>query len=234
MEKNDVLSRRDFLRNAVMLAGAGVTAPLWAAMKYDKNAVLRYFRESAAATDARVKAGIEANRKGDVMLLFTDAQGRPCENVHVKVRQTRHDFKYGANLFGLSETKNGAEHAAAYRERFAAAFNFATLPFYWQANEPEPGKYRFAKDSPYMYRRPPIDMCLEFCEANGIEPKAHCLNYMTPGEFPKWWKKSDVKHEKELLEKRFRVLAERQFHVGNVASVQAEVICFEERNCRSG
>ena len=170
MEKNDVLSRRDFLRNAVMLAGAGVTAPLWAAMKYDKNAVLRYFRES----------GIEANRKGDVALVFTDAQGRPCENVHVKVRQTRHDFKYGANLFGLSETKNGAEHAAAYRERFAAAFNFATLPFYWQANEPEPGKYRFAKDSPYMYRRPPIDMCLEFCEANGIEPKAHCLNYMTP------------------------------------------------------
>ena len=83
------------------------------------------------------------------------------------------------------------------------------MPFYWQANEPEPGKYRFAKDSPYMYRRPPIDMCLEFCEANGIEPKAHCLNYMTPGEFPKWWKKSDVKHEKELLEKRFRILAER-------------------------
>ena len=30
-------SRRDFLRNAVMFAGAGVTAPLWAAMKYDKN-----------------------------------------------------------------------------------------------------------------------------------------------------------------------------------------------------
>ena len=180
MEKNDVLPRRDFLRNAVMLAGAGVTAPLWAAMKYDKNAVLRYFREQAFEMDARVKAGIEANRKGDVTLVFTDAQGRPCENVHVKVRQLRHDFKYGANIFGLAETKNGAEHAAAYRERFAAAFNFATLPFYWQANEPEPGKYRFAKDSPYMYRRPPIDMCLEWCEANGIEPKAHCLNYMTP------------------------------------------------------
>ena len=208
MEKNDVLSRRDFLRNAVMLAGAGITAPLWAAMKYDKNAVLRYFREQASEMDARVKAGIEANRKGDVALVFTDAQGRPCENVHVKVRQLRHDFKYGANIFGLAETKNGAEHAAAYRERFAAAFNFATLPFYWQANEPEPGKYRFAKDSPYMYRRPPIDLCLEFCEANGIEPKAHCLNYVETGLFPKWVK-GDVKREKELVEKRFHELAER-------------------------
>lgn len=34
----DIQSRRDFLRHAVMLAGAGVTAPLWAAMKYDRNA----------------------------------------------------------------------------------------------------------------------------------------------------------------------------------------------------
>ena len=68
-------SRRDFLRNAVMFAGAGVTAPLWAAMKYDKNAAMRYFREQASETDARVKAGIEANRKGDMVLVFTDANG---------------------------------------------------------------------------------------------------------------------------------------------------------------
>ena len=200
--------RREFLRNAVMLAGAGITAPLWAAMKYDRNAVMRYFREQASEMDARVKAGIEANRKGDLTLMFRDAQGRPCENVHVKVRQLRHDFKYGANIFGLAETKNGAEHAAAYKERFAAAFNLATLPFYWQANEPEPGKYRFAKDSPYVYRRPPIDMCLEFCEANGIEPKAHCLDYISPGLSPTWVK-GTVEREKELTEKRFRELAER-------------------------
>ena len=200
--------RREFLRNVVMLAGVGITAPLWAAMKYDRDAVLRFFRASAAATDARVKAGIEANRKGDMTLLFTDVQGRPCENVHVKVRQLRHDFKYGANIFGLAETKNGSEHAAAYRERFAAAFNLATLPFYWQANEPEPGKYRFAKDSPYIYRRPPIDLCLEWCEANGIEPKAHCLDYISPGLSPKRVKGS-VEREKELTEKRFRELAER-------------------------
>ena len=210
MSERVMQSRRDFLRNAVMLAGAGVTAPLWAAMKYDKKIAMRYFREQASEMDSRVKAGIEANRKGDMTLLFTDAQGRPCENVHVKVRQLRHDFKYGANIYGLAETKNGAEHAAAYRERFAAAFNLATLPFYWGANEPEPGKYRFAKDAPYVYRRPPIDMCLEFCEANGIEPKAHCLNYVSTDValYPKWVK-GDVKREKELVEKRFREVAER-------------------------
>ena len=55
----NILPRRDFLRNAAMLAGAGVTAPLWAAMKYDRDAVLRYFRARAKETDARVKAGRE-------------------------------------------------------------------------------------------------------------------------------------------------------------------------------
>ncbi len=191
-----------------MLAGAGFTGPLWAAMKYDRDAVMRYFRESEEATDARVRAGIEANRKGDATLLFVDAEGRACERVHVKIRQKRHDFKHGANLFGLGETKNGAEAAAAYRELFAAAFNLATVPFYWITDEPEPGVYRFSKDSPYVYRRPPVDMCLEFCEAHGIEPKAHCLNYVSKNLFPTWVKGS-VEREKELVENHFRTLAER-------------------------
>ena len=41
MTSNVRQSRREFLRNAVMLAGAGVTAPLWAAMRYDRDAVMR-------------------------------------------------------------------------------------------------------------------------------------------------------------------------------------------------
>lgn len=69
------LTRREFIRNAVMLAGAGFTVPLWAAMKYDRDAVMRYFRESGEAMNARVKAGIEANRKGDATLLFMDSEG---------------------------------------------------------------------------------------------------------------------------------------------------------------
>ena len=77
-------SRRDFLRNAVMLAGAGVTAPLWAAMKFDRNAVLRYFYANAAATDARVKAGIEANRKA--------AKAKPLESLKPTLPRTKENF----------------------------------------------------------------------------------------------------------------------------------------------
>ena len=60
----------------------------------------------------------------------------------------------------------------------------ATLPFYWNATEPEEGKTRYAKNSPKLYRRPPIDLCIEFCEKHGIEPREHGLAY--EHLFPEW------------------------------------------------
>ena len=203
--------RRDFLKFSAMMAGAGMLRPLWAAMKYDRDGVLDLFRLSAAETDARVRAGIEANRKGTLKILFKDADGKPCETTHVKIRQKKHDFKYGANLFMLDEIVDSAEKNEAYKEHFAAAFNLATLPFYWSDVEPEEGKPRYAKDSPRVYRRPAPDLCLEWCEAHGIEPKAHCLNYVADFCSPKW-AKGDVLREKQLLEKRFRELAARYAH----------------------
>ncbi len=41
MSSEKKLPRRDFLRNAVMLAGASITAPLWAAMKYERRGACR-------------------------------------------------------------------------------------------------------------------------------------------------------------------------------------------------
>ncbi|MBO7687228.1 MAG: endo-1,4-beta-xylanase [Kiritimatiellae bacterium] len=205
------MSRRDFLQRAMMLAGAGVCGPLWSVMKYDRDAVLDLFRLKAQATDARVNAGIEENRKGWLTLLLKDDKGRPCETARVKIRQTGHDFKYGANLFMLDEITDSAEKNEAYKEHFAAAFNLATLPFYWRDVEPEQGKPRYAKGSPRIYRRPPPDLCLEWCEAHAIEPKAHCLNYVAEFCTPPW-AKGDVFREKQLLEKRFRELAARYAH----------------------
>ena len=201
------MNRREFLKGTAAYAGLGMVGPsLWAAMKYDRKAVVDLFRLRAADTDARVKAGIEANRKGPMLFTFKDAEGKILENVHLKVTQKAHDFKYGADLFMLDEIVDSQVKNEAYKELFAKAFNLATCPFYWKDQEPEPGKTRYAKGSPRIYRRPPTDLCVEWCERNGIEPKAHCLNYapMTPG-----WARGDVGREKYLLEKRFKELAER-------------------------
>jgi len=200
-------SRRQFLWNSVLLAVVGVLpGALAAAMKYDRDGVLRLFRLMAEEIDARVKAGIELNRKGPMLFTFKDTAGKVLENVHVKVTQKTHDFKYGADLFMLDEVVDSKEKNEAYKERFKEIFNLATCPFYWKDLEPEPGKPRFTPDSPHIYRRPPPDLCLDWCEKNGIEPKCHILNYAAVQPD---WAKGDVFLEKRLLEKRMRELAER-------------------------
>ncbi len=175
---------------------------------YDLESVLGLFHRHAAETDARVKAGIEENRKSTAEILLMDSVGRPCESAHVEIHQKTHDFKFGANLFMLDEIVDSAEKNELYKKRFADAFNLATLPFYWGGLEPEEGHTRYGKDSLRVYRRPAPDLCLEWCEAHGIEPKAHCLNY-TGGAASPDWLRGDVAREKRLLEKRFRELAER-------------------------
>lgn len=52
---------------------------------------------------------------------------------------------------------------------------------------------------------------MEYCLENGIEPKAHCLNY----DFftPSWLKNADVDYHKKMLAKRFREISDRYAHV---------------------
>jgi len=203
---DSIFTRRQFLKGSAAFAGAGALNPLFAAMKYDREAVLDLFRLRAADIDTRVKAGVEANRKGSFRFDFVGADGKPCERVHVKLTQAAHDFKYGADLFMLDEIPDSPVKNAAYKDRFAAAFNLATLPFYWKDLEPEEGRHRYAADSKKIYRRPPPDLCLDWCAQHGIEPKAHCLNY---SQWAPEWAKGDVAFEKAKLVKRFRELAER-------------------------
>ncbi len=171
----------------------------------NRKDVLKAFARHQAYMDDRIKSGIETNRKGFMSLNFQDKDGKPLSGVKVKVKQKTHDFKFGANLFMLEEF-DSKEQNDMYKKYYADLFNIATLPFYWVDLEPEQGKPRFAKDSPKIYRRPAPDLCLEYCEANNIMPKAHCLNY---AYFTPEWACGTIDKEKRLLSKRFRELAER-------------------------
>ena len=170
-----------------------------------REEVLRPFVEQADYLNERVSTGIEMNRKGWAELSFVDREGKPVKGVTVEARQRTHDFKTGANLFMLEELET-PEKNAEYKRLFADAFNLATLPFYWRDLEPEQGKPRFAKDSPKVYRRPAPDLCLEYCEANGIEPKCHCLNY---DQWSPDWLANEVPVIRQALVKRFTELSER-------------------------
>jgi len=166
--------------------------------------VFRMFEKHKEYMDDRVKSGIELYRKGFAEIKIVDCNNNPV-NAQIEIKQKTHEFKYGANIFMLDEFEN-QEKNVIYREKFAEAFNIATLPFYWNDLEPEEGKPRFRKDSPKIYRRPAIDLCLEYCEEKGIEPKAHCLNYDLWR--PDWAKNLPIDEYKAKLVKRFKELAD--------------------------
>lgn len=171
----------------------------------DRREVLRFFQDQKSWFEDKVEAGIEANRKGFGRIKVVDAEGNPVAGAQVKLRQKTHDFRFGANVFMLDSFEN-EEKNETYKKAYAELFNLAVLPFYWKDNEPEQGKLRFDKDSPFIYRRPPIDTVLEYCVQNGIEPKLHCLNY--DNETP-LWVPDDVAQIKQLLDRRIQQIAER-------------------------
>lgn len=171
-----------------------------------KEEVLKRFYENKGFMDTVVKDNIEKYRKGDLKISLCDSNNTPIKNAEITITQTKHEFGFGANVFMLDGFKTEKENSK-YKTEFKNLFNIATLPFFWPATEPERNKLRFTKDSEFMYRRPPIDLCLEYCKEYDIEPKCHCLNY--DGISPKWLEGVSVMEHKQLLEKRFAEISER-------------------------
>ncbi len=175
-------------------------------MENQRRSILDNFEKQKNLINSRLDATIESVRKGFCALRLKDSEGNPITNANVRVTQKNHAFRYGANIFMLDELESD-EKNEAYKALFKNAFNMATLPFYWSDLEPNPGKPRYDKDSPKVYRRPAPDLCLEFCEQNGIEPREHALAY--EAFFPKWLCDKSVRECKFALEKRFSEIAER-------------------------
>ena len=173
---------------------------------YHEQDLLKNFRKHDAYTEDRIALGIEQNRKGWGEITVVDKDGNPIPDAKVTLSQTSHEFKYGCNLFMLDEFET-EEKNRLYKEYVKGIANMVTLPFYWNATEPEEGKTRYDKDSEKMYRRPAIDLCMEFCEENGIEPREHGLAYAA--FFPKWLMQTPEKEIKKHFEKRCKEISER-------------------------
>lgn len=176
-------------------------------LKYENRLdILKPFEQHRDYMDMRVKNGIEQHRKGFASIRVLDSEGNPVKGAHLSLKQKTHDFLHGANLFMLDEMET-AEKNEQYKQMFVECFNEATVPFYWRDLEPEQGKPRYARDSYKIYRRPAPQLCVDFCKAHGITPKAHCLNY-DPWA-PDWVRGPvPVQEIKRLLDKRMGECAE--------------------------
>lgn len=150
-------------------------------------------------TNKAIQEGIEKNRKGNFVVKSNAKK--------VKVTLKNHKFRFGCNLFMLDEFPDDPNKNVIYRQKFKEVFNLATLPFYWDATEPEEGKTRYEIGSPALYRRPPVDLCIKYCEENNIEPREHALCY--DNFFPDWLVDKTVPEIKQYIVKRMQQISRR-------------------------
>ena len=174
--------------------------------KEKRELYMKAYNEHKDEVDARIADGIEKNRKGWCKVRLLDSDGKPVSGKKIKLTQKTHDFKYGANIFMLDEFED-QEHNAEYRRFFKEYFNLATVPFYWSGLEPVEGKPRYDKDSEKVYRRPAPELCMEYCEQNGISAKLHCLVY--EHFLPDWLIKLPLDEVKKKYTERFHQISER-------------------------
>ncbi len=157
------------------------------------------------AVEQRIASGIEKHRKGDVVLELVDRSGRPVADATIRAQQTGHEFLFGCNAFVLGQLAT-PEMNHRYEEAFTNLFNFATVPFYWEATEPARGELRYAEPARDIWRRPPPERFVTWAEKTGITLKGHPLLWHAYN--PAWLPKN-ADELRELYRKRFREIAGR-------------------------
>jgi endo-1,4-beta-xylanase len=162
--------------------------------------------------DALVRCNTETARKRALKLSLIGPDGKPLDRCTIHYKLKRHEFRFGANAFMLNQfTSDQAWKNEIYAEKFTHLFNQAVVPFYWDSYEPERGVFRQEKGSPYVYRRPPADEVVEFCEAHNLYAKGHPMVWHTL--LPKW-----------LPRNQFRLLDEYERHIAGIAERYADKI----------
>ncbi|MGQ9809024.1 MAG: endo-1,4-beta-xylanase [Armatimonadota bacterium] len=129
----------------------------------------------------RVQEGIERNRKGNATVYVTRRDGTPVQGAIVRARQTSHAFLFGCAFPSWDVTKAmpTPQDWEQFQRYFLRLFNYATTEnmLKWSHTER-------LKDTPDYEM---ADRFVEWCHANGITVKGHCLiwGYEHNG-FPKW------------------------------------------------
>lgn len=170
---------------------------------------MSYIREAIESGkeyyESRVNRDIERNRKGD-FTVTVQKNGKASEHAELSYELKNIDFDFGCNIFMLGQYTD-KEQEQVYLGQWKNLFNTAVVPLYWEGTEPEQGKLRYdtsvAND---VYRRPPVDMVVNYCKENDIKMKGHPLFWH---EFISNWLPENWSELYPLVEKRFGEISER-------------------------
>jgi endo-1,4-beta-xylanase len=163
--------RNLYLVGITIVPPAGGAPPVLADEKDLFAAAEKRENEIVAAT----QPAIEKNRKSDAIILVVDSAGKSIPQARVIITQTAHEFLFGCNIYGFDQSGSESNNAA-YKQRFADMFNYATAGFYWRWYEPERGKPNYAY----------TDKVVAWCAERGIRLKGHPLLWGDEAGVPPW------------------------------------------------
>ena len=164
------MNRRDFLKTT----GATVLAMSASSLTAQESGTGE--KKSRDEILNQADARIEKHRKGNAVLSLVGPDGKSLDaGLAVEIRQRRHKFLFGCNIFKLARCRTPDDNAA-YEKHFAAMLNYATLPFYWWSYEREKGKPEDAR----------TEEIVRWCKANNVTTKGHPLawNWVEPKWLP--------------------------------------------------
>ena len=119
-------------------------------------------------------ARIEQIRKRDAQITVVDSNGIAMSGVTVQVKQVKHDFAFGSCL-ARSPMSN-----TQYLDYFKKYFEWAVCEneAKWYSNETSQGNISYT-NADYMY---------DWCVANGIKMRGHCIFWEVDQYVPSWVK----------------------------------------------
>jgi GH35 family endo-1,4-beta-xylanase len=126
-----------------------------------------------AVQPEEVQRRIREIRNVNLRVRVRDARGSPRPGATVEVQQVRHTFLFGCNFF-LFQDNNTEPWQLDYRRHFTNLFNYATLPFYWGAFEPQPGREQHQR----------LESTARWCAEHGVATKGHPLVWHEV--WPRW------------------------------------------------
>lgn len=154
-----------------------------------------YWKNWSEAEDRRMDADIDMFRKSDAVFRLAAPPGTT-----VTVEQISHAFYFGAHIFNFNQLGTCARNRR-YRDLYGTLFNSATVGFYWNEFEPEPGRCRFAPEAEdeesfwnaqvdpakwRHWRRPATDLPIDWCLRRGVRVHGHPLVWNAANAVPMW------------------------------------------------
>ena len=163
-----------------------------------------YYKQWNDTLQQRIDRDIDRYRKADATIHIANLARKGI----VKVEQVSHDYLFGGNTFLFGQLPTTAQNET-YEHVFGRLFNAATVAFYWKTLEPLRGHPRFEADASYVYRRPPTDPVVDFCNRKGININGHAIIYGLRLHGHPTWMPQNRDTMEYLFKRHIRQLADR-------------------------